>query len=79
MSAAFSVPGAGRACHDGVENALTETGAGKVVIMVRMTVEESGEAILVYTMRSVSDAAEMMLFLRDFLPGARFVLEPVRH
>lgn len=47
--------------------------------MVQMRVEESGEDILVYNLRSVAEAAEMMTFLRDFLPRARFVLEPLRH
>ena len=47
--------------------------------MVQMRVEEAGEALLVYNLRSVAEAAEMMVFLRDFLPSARFVLEPLHH
>jgi hypothetical protein len=47
--------------------------------MVQMRVEEAGEAILVYTLPSVGEAAEMMVFLREFLPSARFVLQPLPH
>jgi hypothetical protein len=44
-----------------------------------MRVEEAGESILVYTLHSVAEAAELMTFLRAFLPSARFILEPLHH
>jgi len=47
--------------------------------MVQLRVEDAGQAVLIYTMRTVSDAAEMTVFLRDFFPQARFVVEPLRH
>ena len=47
--------------------------------MVQLRVQTGGEDILVYSMRSVAEAADMVLFLRDFLPEARFVLEPLLH
>ncbi|MEM1428662.1 MAG: hypothetical protein AAGG09_04315 [Pseudomonadota bacterium] len=48
--------------------------------MVELRVEEeNGQALLVYALRSLGEASEMILFLKDFLPEARFVIQPLRH
>ena len=47
--------------------------------MVELRVSEEGREVLVYTFRATSEAAEMITFLAGFLPGARFLIEPVRH
>lgn len=47
--------------------------------MVELRVAEGGQDVLVYTFRGVADAAEMMRFLSEFLPEARFLIQPVRH
>lgn len=45
---------------------------------VRLVVrEETGE--LHYVFASPAEAAEMIAFLRPFLPGATFELSPLRH
>lgn len=47
--------------------------------LLTLRVQEGGEDSLVYTFRSVREAADMILFLQDFFPDARFVVEPARH
>lgn len=47
--------------------------------LVELRVREEGEDILVYTFRSLVEAAEMISFLSDFLPRAQFVVQPCRH
>lgn len=46
---------------------------------VELRVRDADAEILVYTFRQVSEAAEMIRFLSEFLPEARFVLQPIRH
>ncbi|MEM1065512.1 MAG: hypothetical protein AAF771_03065 [Pseudomonadota bacterium] len=46
---------------------------------VEMRVQENGEDTLVYSFAGVTEASEMLAFLKDFFPGARFVIEPQRH
>lgn len=46
---------------------------------VELRVSEGGRDILVYTLKSVGEAAEMIRFLADFLPRAEFVIQPLRH
>jgi len=47
--------------------------------MVELRVAEDGRDLLIYTFRGAAEAAEMMRFLADFLPDARFIIQPVRH
>jgi len=47
--------------------------------MVELRVEDDGQTVLVYALRSVREASDMMLFLRDFLPEATFIVQPLRH
>lgn len=47
--------------------------------MVELRVAENGREMLVYTFRGTAEAAEMMRFLAEFLPEARFLIQPVRH
>jgi hypothetical protein len=54
--------------------------SAKVVEMsVRMAVLDGDDEILVYVFAHAGEAAEMIAFLRGFLPKAEFVLEPLRH
>ena len=47
--------------------------------MVELRVREGESDILVYALKSVTEAAEMVNFLGDFLPSAQFVVQPLRH
>jgi hypothetical protein len=48
---------------------------GAVALLVR-----SGErTLLEYSFATTREVAEMVAFLRDFLPAAQFVIQPVRH
>jgi hypothetical protein len=47
--------------------------------MVELRVRECDEDILVYTLAGPSKAAEMIIFLADFMPGAQFLVQPLRH
>lgn len=47
--------------------------------MVEMKVEDGGEAILHYVFPNISDASEMLAFLKEFFPGGTFIIQPVRH
>jgi len=46
---------------------------------VRMKVIQGGELMLDYHCVSLAQAAEIMEFLRDFLPEAEFDVGPVLH
>lgn len=46
---------------------------------VELRVQEDGEDVLVYAFPGIGEAAEMFEFLRDFFPGARFVIQPLTH
>lgn len=47
--------------------------------IVELRVADGGQDLLVYTFRGMAEAAEMMRFLSEFLPEARFLIQPVRH
>ena len=46
---------------------------------VELRVMQDEETILRYLFRTVAEAAEMVLFLADFLPGSRFLVQPAPH
>ncbi|MEL6644574.1 MAG: hypothetical protein AAFQ79_11600 [Pseudomonadota bacterium] len=46
---------------------------------VELRVQENGADVLVYAFREIGEAADMFEFLREFFPGARFVIQPLRH
>lgn len=46
---------------------------------VELRVMQDEETILRYIFRSVSEAAEMVLFLSEFLPGSRYLVQPAPH
>jgi hypothetical protein len=47
--------------------------------MVELRVTEVGHEILIYRFGKIAEAAEMMNFLSEFLPDARFLIQPVLH
>lgn len=47
--------------------------------MVELLVRKDGRDELVYVMKSVAEATEMVDFLSDFWPDAQFVMQPLRH
>ncbi|MBF9029966.1 hypothetical protein HKCCE3408_06140 [Rhodobacterales bacterium HKCCE3408] len=46
---------------------------------VELRVSEGAEDILVYTFRSAREAGDMIGFLTEFLPEAKFLVQPLRH
>ncbi|WP_156883032.1 hypothetical protein [Rhodovulum sp. P5] len=46
---------------------------------VELRVMQDGESILLYVFKTIAEASEMILFLSDFLPDAKFVLQPATH
>jgi len=46
---------------------------------VELRVQENGEDTLVYQFPTIAEAVEILEFIREFFPGAKFVLEPLRH
>ena len=46
---------------------------------VELRVQEEGEDVLDYAFKAVDEAAEMLNFLREFFPRARFVIQPLTH
>lgn len=46
---------------------------------VELRVQEGGKDCLVYALSGIDEAAEMFNFLREFFPGARFVIQPLTH
>ena len=53
--------------------------AGQSSRGVELRVDQDGETILIYAFKAVSEAAEMFVFLREFFPDARFVVQPLMH
>ena len=47
--------------------------------MIEMKVEDGGEVILSYHFKTVREASEMFVFLRDFFPNGKFVIKPLLH
>lgn len=47
--------------------------------LCELRVREGRADSLVYVFRSVREATAMVRFLEDFMPGAEFVIQPVRH
>lgn len=47
--------------------------------MVEMHVEDFGETLLKYQFGSLTEASEMLAFLKDFFPSATFLIQPIRH
>jgi hypothetical protein len=47
--------------------------------LVELRISDEGEDVLVYTFTRITEAAEMMRFLAEFLPGATFLIQPLRH
>ena len=46
---------------------------------VELRVKEGSEDILVYTFGSAKEAGEMIAFLTEFLPGVRYLVQPLTH
>lgn len=44
-----------------------------------MKVRDADGEMLSYTFRTMAEASEMLHFLKDFLPEATFVIQPLRH
>ncbi|ETX15949.1 hypothetical protein OCH239_11925 [Roseivivax halodurans JCM 10272] len=51
----------------------------RLMSVCELRVREGRADSLVYVFRSVKEATAMVRFLSDFLPGAEFVIQPVRH
>lgn len=47
--------------------------------LIELRVTDGGEDVLIYTFRRMADAAEMMGFLAEFMPDAKFLIQPIRH
>ena len=47
--------------------------------MIEMKVEDAGKEILCYCFKSVKEASDMFVFLRDFFPDGTFIIQPLRH
>lgn len=47
--------------------------------MVQLSVKQNGRVELVYALRDTEAAGEMFGFLREYFPGATFVIEPLPH
>lgn len=56
---------------------MTAAGLGRRAVELR--VQENGEDVLVYAFKAIDEAAEMFNFLRDFFPGAKFIIQPLMH
>lgn len=56
---------------------MSDRGIGQRAVELR--VQENGEDVLVYAFKAIDEAAEMFDFLRDFFPGAKFVIQPLMH
>lgn len=50
-----------------------------MVGFVELRVRENGKDVLVYTFKSTAAAAEMVHFLSDMMPGASYLVQPLRH
>ncbi|MEO1363858.1 MAG: hypothetical protein AAFU86_08805 [Pseudomonadota bacterium] len=58
---------------------MGDMGVDAMAGMVEMHVEEFGETVLEYKFGSLTEASEMLVFLKDFFPSATFLIQPVRH
>ncbi|MEM8869590.1 MAG: hypothetical protein AAGA19_03120 [Pseudomonadota bacterium] len=47
--------------------------------LVELRVQDGGKDELVYQFRSLDEATAQILYLREFFPGARFLIQPLRH
>lgn len=47
--------------------------------IIELQVEEFGQTLLEYKFNSVTEASEMLSFLKDFFPLATYLIQPVRH
>jgi hypothetical protein len=47
--------------------------------VVELRVREKNVEILVYSFKNATDAAEMLHFLSDLMPGASYIVQPIRH
>ncbi|MCU0906383.1 MAG: hypothetical protein MUF73_02825 [Rhodobacteraceae bacterium] len=47
--------------------------------LVALRVEEDEHGVLLYAFRDAQAAADMVAFLRDVMPRARFTVEPAYH
>ncbi len=58
-----------------------ETGVDLAVLprAVELQVLDAGELALHYHFANIADAMETLLFIKDFFPSARFVIQPVLH
>lgn len=52
---------------------------GHHVGMVELLVRQDGVTELTYSLKSLEDAGEMFAYLREFFPGATFVIQPLAH
>lgn len=48
-------------------------------VMVELSVTKNGVVELVYVLKSPTEAAEYIGFLREFWADAEFLVQPVRH
>ena len=55
------------------------TGIGLRQCAVELRVQQDGGDVLVYAFQAINEAAEMFEFLREFFPGAKFVIQPLLH
>lgn len=46
---------------------------------VALQVRPAGSAMLEYSFATTQEAAAMVAFLREFLPDAQYVIQPVQH
>ena len=47
--------------------------------MVELRVRNEGEDVLVYALKSASEASEIIQFISDFFPDASYLLQPLAH
>lgn len=47
--------------------------------MIQLLVEQDGRTELSYACRDLAAAGEMFAYLREFFPGATFVIQPLAH
>ena len=45
--------------------------------MLELKVQEGGKDELIYQFQSVAEATAQVLFLKEFFPNARFVIQPL--
>lgn len=47
--------------------------------MVELRVEDDGAEVLRYSFQTITEASEMLAFLKDFFPAGTFLIHPLRH